>query len=201
MLGSGGVIVIDDQTCMVKFALRTNQFYRHESCGWCIPCREGTDWLQKTLRRFHAGGGVGQGHRQPAVSWPRTCWAAPSARWAMPRPCRSSALIKKFRAEFEAHLDGRPCPFERHRERRRASGRNRATLRRKSWTRRGPSCARREGNVMDDGTRRASIPDAIAPCEKRAARQPRWRAVRCGAPQVAEHVATASVQMQVAFPG
>ena len=67
MLGSGGVIVLDDQTCIVKFALRTMQFYQHESCGWCIPCREGTDWLRKTLRRFHAGGGSRQGHRQHAV--------------------------------------------------------------------------------------------------------------------------------------
>ena len=39
MLGSGGVVVIDDQTCMVEFALRTIKFYQHESCGWCIPCR------------------------------------------------------------------------------------------------------------------------------------------------------------------
>ena len=45
-------------TCMVKFALRTIKFYQHESCGWCIPCREGTDWLKKTLTRFHAGAGV-----------------------------------------------------------------------------------------------------------------------------------------------
>ena len=58
MLGSGGVIVLDDQTCIVKFALRIMKFYQHESCGWCIPCREGTDWLKKTLMRFHAGGGV-----------------------------------------------------------------------------------------------------------------------------------------------
>ncbi len=58
MLGSGGVVVLDDTTCMVKFALRTMKFYQHESCGWCIPCREGTDWLKKTLTRFHAGVGV-----------------------------------------------------------------------------------------------------------------------------------------------
>ena len=58
MLGSGGVVVLDDTTCIVKFALRTMKFYQHESCGWCIPCREGTDWLKKTLTRFHAGGGV-----------------------------------------------------------------------------------------------------------------------------------------------
>ena len=41
MLGSGGVVVLDDTTCIVKFALRTMKFYQHESCGWCIPCREG----------------------------------------------------------------------------------------------------------------------------------------------------------------
>src|SRR6266700_3892002 len=58
MLGSGGVVVLDEQQCIVKFALRTMKFYRHESCGWCIPCREGTDWLEKTLSRFHAGGGI-----------------------------------------------------------------------------------------------------------------------------------------------
>src|SRR5215813_7729988 len=51
MLGSGGVTVLDDTACIVKFALRTIKFYKHESCGWCIPCREGTDWLQKTLIR------------------------------------------------------------------------------------------------------------------------------------------------------
>jgi len=57
-LGSGGVVVADDKTCMVKFALRIMKFYAHESCGWCIPCREGTDWLEKTLIRFHSGGGI-----------------------------------------------------------------------------------------------------------------------------------------------
>jgi NADH-quinone oxidoreductase subunit F len=64
MLGSGGVVVLDDTTCIVKFALRTIKFYQHESCGWCIPCREGTDWLKKTLTRFHAGAGVKERYRQ-----------------------------------------------------------------------------------------------------------------------------------------
>src|SRR5207248_11004460 len=58
MLGSGGVVVLDETTCIVKFALRTMKFYQHESCGWCIPCRESTDWLQKTLIRFHSDGGL-----------------------------------------------------------------------------------------------------------------------------------------------
>src|SRR6266481_8286503 len=58
MLGSGGMVVLDETTDMVRFALRIMKFYAHESCGWCIPCREGTDWLKKTLTRFHAGAGV-----------------------------------------------------------------------------------------------------------------------------------------------
>src|SRR5579883_2832869 len=55
MLGSGGVVVMDEDTCMVKALLRIMRFYAHESCGWCIPCREGTTWLRKILTRFHEG--------------------------------------------------------------------------------------------------------------------------------------------------
>src|SRR5690349_17133305 len=58
MLGSGGVVVMDEDTCMVKVALRIMRFYAHESCGWCIPCREGTTWLRKLLTRFHQGQGT-----------------------------------------------------------------------------------------------------------------------------------------------
>ena len=75
MLGSGGVVVIDDRTCIVEFALRTISFYAHESCGWCIPCREGTDWLKKSLTRFHAGFGEAKRHRQHSV--PRRKHAGP----------------------------------------------------------------------------------------------------------------------------
>jgi len=57
MLGSGGMVVLDETTDMVKFALRIMRFYAHESCGWCIPCREGTAWLRKILQRFDDGGG------------------------------------------------------------------------------------------------------------------------------------------------
>ena len=57
MLGSGGMVVLDETTDMVKFALRIMRFYAHESCGWCIPCREGTQWLKKILERFNAGHG------------------------------------------------------------------------------------------------------------------------------------------------
>ena len=64
MLGSGGVVVIDDQTCIVEFALRTISFYQHESCGWCIPCREGTDWLKKIAHPFPRRFRRRQRHRQ-----------------------------------------------------------------------------------------------------------------------------------------
>jgi NADH-quinone oxidoreductase subunit F len=115
MLGSGGVVVLDETTCMVKFALRTMAFYQHESCGWCIPCREGTDWLKKTLKRFHSGGGVmkdidNMQYLSENMLGRTFCPLGDAA--AMP----TIAFVKKFRKEFEAHLDGKPCPFEKQHE-------------------------------------------------------------------------------------
>ena len=112
MLGSGGVVVLDDSTCIVKFALRTMKFYQHESCGWCIPCREGTDWLKKTLTRFHAGGGLKKDidniqYLAENMLGRTFCPLGDAA--AMP----TIAFVKKFRKEFEDHLEGKPCPFEK----------------------------------------------------------------------------------------
>jgi NADH-quinone oxidoreductase subunit F len=110
-LGSGGVIVLDDQTCMVKYAQRISWFYQHESCGWCIPCREGTDWLKKTLNRFHEGGGIAKdidnlGYLAENMLGRTFCPLGDAA--AMP----IISIVKKFREEFEAHLEGRPCPYD-----------------------------------------------------------------------------------------
>ena len=58
MLGSGAVVVFDDTTDFVKAAHALVRFYAHESCGQCTPCREGGSWLEKTLARLIAGGGV-----------------------------------------------------------------------------------------------------------------------------------------------
>ena len=63
MLGSAAVIVMDETTCMVWAAENLLHFYRHESCGKCTPCREGTDWLYKILRRIRARRGVDARHR------------------------------------------------------------------------------------------------------------------------------------------
>jgi NADH-quinone oxidoreductase subunit F len=110
MLGSGGVVVLDDTVCMVEFALRTMKFYQHESCGWCIPCREGTDWLKKTLTRFHAGGGEAKdidNIRYLAKNMLGRTFCPLGDAAAMP----TIAFVEKFRQEFEDHLDGKPCPY------------------------------------------------------------------------------------------
>jgi NADH-quinone oxidoreductase subunit F len=112
MLGSGGVIVMDEDTCMVRAAMRIMKFYAHESCGWCIPCREGTIWLRKLLVRFHAGEGTRTdidliGDLARNMLGRTFCPLGDAA--AMP----TIAFVEKFRDEFEAHLGGKPCPFER----------------------------------------------------------------------------------------
>ena len=111
MLGSGGVIIMDEDTCMVKAALRIMRFYAHESCGWCIPCREGTTWLKKILTRFHDGAGTRTdidliGDIARNMLGRTFCPLGDAA--AMP----TISIVEKFRQEFEDHLNGKPCPYE-----------------------------------------------------------------------------------------
>jgi NADH-quinone oxidoreductase subunit F len=103
MLGSGGVIVMDEDTCMVTTAVRIIKFYQHESCGWCIPCREGTTWLKKILTRFHEGGGqksdidlIAELARN--ILGRTFCPLGDAA--AMPM----ISFVEKFHDEFEAYL-------------------------------------------------------------------------------------------------
>jgi NADH-quinone oxidoreductase subunit F len=110
MLGSGGVVVIDEDTCMVDVARRIIHFYAHESCGWCIPCREGTAWLRKLLDRFHDGGGRAEdiplaGELAKNILGKTFCPLGDAA--AMP----IMSIVKKWRHEFEEHLSGR-CPYK-----------------------------------------------------------------------------------------
>jgi NADH-quinone oxidoreductase subunit F len=110
-LGSGGVVVCDEDTCMVKFALRIMKFYQHESCGWCIPCREGTDWLKKTLTRFHAGGGVEKdidNIKRLSLNILGRSFCPLGDAAAIP----TISIVDKWRSEFEDHLNGKPCPYE-----------------------------------------------------------------------------------------
>jgi NADH-quinone oxidoreductase subunit F len=109
MLGSGGVVVIDEDTCMVDVARRIMHFYAHESCGWCIPCREGTAWLRSMLDRFHDGGG--REEDIPLIDelaknmLGRTFCPLGDAA-ALP----TISIVKKFRNEFEDHLKGK-CAY------------------------------------------------------------------------------------------
>src|SRR5882724_141227 len=111
MLGSGGVIIMDEDTNMVKAALRIMRFYAHESCGWCIPCREGTTWLKKLLGRFHEGMGTKTdinliGDIAKNMLGRTFCPLGDAA--ALP----TISIVEKWRHEFEDHLTGRPCPYE-----------------------------------------------------------------------------------------
>ncbi len=103
MAGSGGIVVLDEDTDIVAVALRTIKFYAHESCGWCIPCREGTTWLKKVLTRFHDGGGLQSdidliGELAANMLGRTFCPLGDAA--AMP----TGAFVAKFRDEFEARL-------------------------------------------------------------------------------------------------
>jgi len=111
MLGSGGILVLDETVCMVELALRTIQFYQHESCGWCIPCREGTDWLKKSIGRLHAGGAVDKdidNIRYLAENMLGRTFCPLGDAAAMP----TIGFVQKFRKEFEDHLNGRGCPYK-----------------------------------------------------------------------------------------
>jgi len=110
MLGSGGTVVMDEGTCMVDVARRIMHFYAHESCGWCIPCREGTAWLRKMLDRFHEGGG--RADDIPLIDelaknmLGRTFCPLGDAA-ALP----TISIVKKWRNEFEDHLAGK-CAYK-----------------------------------------------------------------------------------------
>jgi NADH-quinone oxidoreductase subunit F len=110
MAGSAGVMVINDATCIVQLALRTAEFYTHESCGKCTPCREGTRWITETLRRIEDGIAA---HAEIDLvldicdNVEGKCLCPLGDACAM--PVRS--MVKRFRAEFDAHVDRGSCPL------------------------------------------------------------------------------------------
>lgn len=111
MLGSGGVIVMDESVCMVKSLLNLAHFYSHESCGQCSPCREGTGWSHKILKRFHAGEGTLKDIDtllEIADNMMGKTVCVLSDALAMP----IQSHINKFRHEFEEHVKLGKCPLE-----------------------------------------------------------------------------------------
>ncbi len=110
MLGSGAVIVMDDRCCMVQLGLRVAQFYMHESCGKCTPCREGTRWMVSILRKIEEGD-ASQGELDLLLSVCDrilgNCLCPLGDAAAMP----VASYVAKFRDEYQRHIDEGGCPF------------------------------------------------------------------------------------------
>ncbi len=104
MLGSGAIIVVDDSQSVVDVALKLAHFYAHESCGKCTPCREGTNWTEKMLRRVKDGTATPMDLEIMASVQERIighCLCVLGDAMAMP----IGSMIAKFRPEFEAHIE------------------------------------------------------------------------------------------------
>jgi NADH-quinone oxidoreductase subunit F len=110
MLGTGGVMVMDDRTCMVRVACIVAGFFRDESCGQCTQCRAGTSFLHRLVQRIERGAG------EPAdldvlvdiagkMEGQTICALADAAAWPI------QGLMRHFRADFEAHIRHGKCPF------------------------------------------------------------------------------------------
>jgi NADH-quinone oxidoreductase subunit F len=106
MLGSGAIIVVDDSVRVVDVALKLARFYRHESCGKCTPCREGTNWTVKMLQRVESGEATPMDLDIIASVQEQiigNCLCVLGDAMAMP----VSSMVAKFRDEFEAHIEAR----------------------------------------------------------------------------------------------
>jgi NADH-quinone oxidoreductase subunit F len=109
-IGSGVVTAIDDRACIVQFALRVAQFYMHESCGKCTPCRVGTRWLVQILRAVEDGTATENDLEVLLDVCDRIigkCLCVLGDSAAMP----VASCVTKFRDEFRAHLEHGGCPF------------------------------------------------------------------------------------------
>jgi NADH-quinone oxidoreductase subunit F len=110
MLGSGAVIVMDERCCMVQLGLRVAQFYMHESCGKCTPCREGTRWMVSILRKIEDGE-ASQGELDLLLNVCDrilgNCLCPLGDAAAMP----VASYVAKFRDEYQRHIDEGGCPF------------------------------------------------------------------------------------------
>jgi NADH-quinone oxidoreductase subunit F len=108
LLGSAGLIVMNDSVCMVWLAMNLLHFYRHESCGKCTPCREGCDWLYKLLVRLEAGEGQQKdldllfGVSSNIVGKTLCAFGDAAATPVL-------STMKLFRQEYEAHVREGRC--------------------------------------------------------------------------------------------
>ncbi|GEM66445.1 NADH-quinone oxidoreductase subunit F [Sphingobacterium mizutaii NBRC 14946 = DSM 11724] len=102
-MGSGGFIVFDEDQCIVRNTYNYTRFYRHESCGQCSPCREGTGWMEKILNKIETGHGDMSDidllwQVQQKIEGNTICPLGDAAAWPV------AAAIRHFRDEFEWHI-------------------------------------------------------------------------------------------------
>jgi NADH-quinone oxidoreductase subunit F len=110
MLGTGGIMVMDETTCMVRVACVITYFFRDESCGQCTQCREGTGWMHKIVQRLERGAGTQRDldvllDVAGKMEGQTICAFADAAAWPV------QGLLRHFRADFEAHVREKKCPF------------------------------------------------------------------------------------------
>ncbi len=108
MLGSGGVMVMDESTCIVKVLERISKFYMHESCGQCTPCREGTGWLYRLVHQIESGEGTMRdlerlGKVAKGIEGRTICAFGEAAAWPV------GGALKHFYDEFEYHVKHGKC--------------------------------------------------------------------------------------------
>jgi NADH-quinone oxidoreductase subunit F len=104
MLGSGAIIVIDDSHSVLEVALKVAKFYAHESCGKCVPCREGTNWTVKMLERIRSGEATPMDLDIMASVQEQiigNCLCVLGDAMAMP----IGSMVEKFREELEAEIE------------------------------------------------------------------------------------------------
>ncbi len=110
MLGSGAVMVLDETDCIVKAALRLSIFFRHESCGKCAPCREGTDWIVRILNRIEKG--VGSEDDLETLLTVAEAMENSFCGLGMAAHNPVSSTVRKFRDEYLKHISLKRCPFK-----------------------------------------------------------------------------------------
>jgi NADH-quinone oxidoreductase subunit F len=112
-LGTGTMIVLDDQTCPVAFVHNLIRFFANESCGWCTPCREGLPWVENVLEKIERGEGTEKDidilrfHTKYLAPGNTFCALAPGAM----EPLQSA--LKYFIDDFYRHIHEKKCPWKK----------------------------------------------------------------------------------------
>ena len=111
MLGTRALQIFDETVCVVRATSRWTDFYAHESCGKCTPCREGTYWLKQVLHRIETGEGQ-DGDLELLLDLCDNILGKAFCALGDGAVSPITSSIKLFREEYQAHIDGHGCPFD-----------------------------------------------------------------------------------------